>query len=109
MVLVCCGGPHAIFFQNSATRLVDDCYLGAERGVLEKTFCCSLGETDAAVGSGVAGQVPGVHSDAAVDSHEVGHGCSSKRSSWRATMGFYPDIGFNDIPRRIDIVAVKVR
>ena len=97
------------FFQNSAARLVDDRYRCAERGVLKKTFCCSFGEADAAVRSGVAWEVSCVHSDAAVDSHEVGHRCAPECSARRATMGFYPNVGFNDIPRRIDIVAVKVR
>ena len=42
--------------------------------VFEKLLCHVVWHSNTAVGSGVSGEVAGVHADGVVEAHEVGHG-----------------------------------
>lgn len=50
--------------------------------VFEKLFCHVVGHSNTAVGSGVAGEVAGVHADGAVEAHVVRHGGIIKDLTW---------------------------
>jgi hypothetical protein len=80
----------------------------ADGDIVVKRGSHMTGHTHATVGGRVAGQVAGVHAHRTVDSHEIRHGRSAENGARWPPVAVHADIGFHDIARPIDIIAVKI-
>lgn len=67
-----------------------------------------FGEADAPVGSGVAGDVSGVHPDGAVDAHEIPHGGPEEAGAGGFGVCFDTDVAHDDVSGGVDVIAVEI-
>jgi hypothetical protein len=63
--------------------------------------------TDAPVGIRNPWKVAGMHSDSAVDPHEVRHGCAAKKGTRRFAVFHDADVSHHNVPGGVHIVAVE--
>ena len=91
-------------FQNK--QLISDCDWRADADRLEEIFRHEFRHPDAAVRSGIAGEISGMHSNSSMNAHEIRHGRALEMSPGRLRIVAQLNIWLYHIISRIDVIAV---
>src|ERR1700720_173527 len=91
-------------FENK--QLISDCDWRADADRLEEIFRHEFRHPDAAVGSGIAREISGMHSHSSMNAHKIGHGCAFEMSPGRLRIDAQLDIWFYHIISGINVITV---
>src|SRR4029077_18112976 len=103
----CATGSPESAFENK--QLISDCDWRADANRLEEIFRHEFRHPDAAVGSGIAREISGMHSNSSMNAHKIGHRCALEVSPGRLRIDAQLDIWLYHIIGGINVIAVFAR
>src|SRR5207247_6957184 len=87
-------------------RLICDRDWRADADRLKEILRHELRHPNAAVGSGIAREIAGVHSDPSVNAHKIRHGCAFEMSAGRLRVNAQLDICFYHVVSGINVITI---
>src|SRR5436189_4471274 len=105
--IACATGSAVTAFLSK--QLIGDCDWRSDADRLEEIFRHEFRHPDAAVGSGIAGEISGMHSNSSMNAHKIGHRCALEMSPGRLRIDAQLDIWLYHIIGAIDVIAVFAR